>query len=306
MIPPSALLPKVDDAPRVGLESFDQLWFQVAGTRCNLECAHCFNESGPRSRAFGPLGLEQVLAALEESAALGVREVFFTGGEPFLNRDLPRMVEAALQRGPATVLTNATVLPSRAISALQAADARSRYSLEVRVSLDGESAERNDPIRGRGTFERVLAGFSRLHRAGFLPILTVTRTWEDAETLDVLARLREVLRSRGCERPRIKLLPRLRIGREAERTGSYPSCARVSREMLQGFDTANLLCSRARVVTDRGIWVCPILVMAPDARLGGTLAEAIGRDYALAHRACHTCYLHGAICSNFPDPANAG
>jgi hypothetical protein len=50
-------------------------------------------------------------------------------------------------------------------------------------------------------------------------------------------------------------------------------------------------------VTDRGIYVCPILLDAPDARLGATL-EVAQRGFALRHGACYTCYLYGAICTN--------
>jgi hypothetical protein len=50
-------------------------------------------------------------------------------------------------------------------------------------------------------------------------------------------------------------------------------------------------------VTDRGVYVCPILIEAPGARLGDTLAEAL-RPYALRHNACYTCYQYGALCAN--------
>jgi hypothetical protein len=68
--------------------------------------------------------------------------------------------------------------------------------------------------------------------------------------------------------------------------------------MMRGFDVTQLLCSSGRVVTDRGIYVCPILVDEPDAKLGSTLEEA-SRPYGLGHRACHTCWLNGAICTNY-------
>ncbi len=48
--------------------------------------------------------------------------------------------------------------------------------------------------------------------------------------------------------------------------------------MITGFDTARLICSTARMVTDRDVWVCPILLDAPDARMGGYLPQSLG-DY---------------------------
>jgi MoaA/NifB/PqqE/SkfB family radical SAM enzyme len=58
------------------------VWFQITGTRCNLACRHCFNASGPRDPWLPPLGVDVVRRHLAEAEALGVREVYLTGGEP--------------------------------------------------------------------------------------------------------------------------------------------------------------------------------------------------------------------------------
>src|SRR5436309_14283195 len=124
-------------APEVALAHLDDLWFQVAGTLCNLTCNHCFISCSPHNHSFGFLDLETVRRALEESVALGVKEYYFTGGEPFLNPDMVSILELTLQYGPATVLTNATVFKEDWLSRLERAESASPYSLEFRVSLDG-------------------------------------------------------------------------------------------------------------------------------------------------------------------------
>lgn len=294
---------RVCEAPQVALSSLDELWFQVAGTRCNLQCAHCFISCSPHNRNYDFLTLEDVLRGLEVGQRYGVREYYFTGGEPFLHPRLVEMLKATLRVGPATVLTNATVLKAEWLSELAAAEQASLYSLEFRVSLDGPSPEINDPIRGPGTFDRAIAGLRKLVAAGFLPIITMTRTWEMEEDETILARFREVLAERaGYRRARLKILPRLQIGAEAQRTCGYGPAERVTAEMLEGFDRSHLLCDHARVITDRGVAVCPILLDFPDALLGRDVDEAVNRSFALRHGACYTCYLHGAICSN---PASA-
>ena len=77
----------------------------------------------------------------------------------------------------------------------------------------------------------------------------------------------------------------------------YLDDERVTLEMMDGFDAGLLLCSHARLVSDRGVHVCPILLEAPDALLALTLGEAL-RPYALRHHACYTCYQYGSICAN--------
>jgi AdoMet-dependent heme synthase len=284
-------------APVVPLAHLDDLWFQVAGTLCNLECRHCFISCSPRNHTFGFLDLESVRRRLEESVRLGVKEYYFTGGEPFLNREMVDILELTLQYGPATVLTNGTVLRDEWLVRLRQAEAACPYSLEFRLSIDGYTAEQNDPIRGPGTFDRALRGVRQLIAHGFLPIITVTQVGNDDDPARLFDGFVRLLKANGYDRPRIKLLPTLRIGAEALRVRGYHEEECVTPEMMEGFDQGHLVCNHSRIVTDRGIYVCPILIEAADARLGTTLQEAL-TGYPLRHRACYTCYQYGAICAN--------
>jgi molybdenum cofactor biosynthesis enzyme MoaA len=284
-------------APVIALAHLDDLWFQVAGTRCNLACTHCFISCSPYNRSFGFLDLPAVERALEESIALGVKEYYFTGGEPFLHPDMPAILEMTLRYGPATVLTNGTLFKDDALCRLRAAEDASIFSLEFRVSMDGFTPAENDAVRGAGTFERILDGVRQLLARGFLPILTVTRTRDDEDDGRLFTGFVELLRANGYARPRIKILPTLRIGAEVRRHRGYSENERVTRAMMADFDPALLLCNHSRIVTERGVFVCPILIESAGARLGSTLAEALG-PARLNQQACHTCYLHGALCAN--------
>ena len=97
-------------APSVPLLALDTLWFQVAGTLCNIECTHCFISCSPKNHSHEMMTLADVERSLSEARALGVREYYFTGGEPFMNRDILPILEATLAQGPATVLTNGMLL----------------------------------------------------------------------------------------------------------------------------------------------------------------------------------------------------
>ena len=287
----------VESTPAIELRSLDELWFQVAGTVCNLTCNHCFISCSPHNHSFEFLSLENVEAALRESAEHGVREYYFTGGEPFLNPELLPMLKRTLEYGPATVLTNGTVLKPEWLKELRAAEDAAGFSLEFRVSIDGPTAEINDPVRGDGTFVRAIKGVSLLCEHGFLPIITMTQTWDDADSLKILQTFRDVLKQHGCDRPRLKILPRLKIGAEENRTEGYADTERITAEMMQDFDRDQLLCHHSRVITNRGVYVCPILLESKKARMGDTLSESLGA-FPLNEGACYTCYQYGAICTN--------
>jgi molybdenum cofactor biosynthesis enzyme MoaA len=239
----------------------------------------------------------EVRPYLDEAASLGVKDFYFTGGEPFLNRELPEILKDTLRIGPATVLTNATLITRVRAEELARLGAASRYSLEARVSLDGLTPETNDPIRGEGSFEAALLGLRELARAGFHPIITATQTWGDAEDPLLRERFHGFLGELGLSRPRLKILPLFRIGREAARTHGYAPAERLTEEHMRGFDPWTLQCSSSRMVTSRGVYVCPILIDSPGARMGATLRETM-QPFPLAHGACHTCWATGASCRN--------
>lgn len=289
-------------APLIEISHLDHLWFQVSGTLCNLTCHHCFISCSPQNDSFGYLSLADVRRQLEQSVALGVKEYYFTGGEPFLNKEMVPILVETLGYGPATVLTNGTVLKEEWLRTLAAAEQESLFSLEFRVSIDGFSPETNDPIRGEGTFDRAIQGVSRLVQFGFLPIITAARTWPIEQDEQVIGKFVQVLRDAGYERPRLKLLPTLHLGAEAERTHGYRESERVTSEMLVEYDKSQLICEHSRIVTDRGVHVCPILIDSDDSLLGQTLESSL-TPYRLDHGACLTCYQYGAICSN---PSSSG
>jgi AdoMet-dependent heme synthase len=169
--------------------------------------------------------------------------------------------------------------------------------LEFRVSIDGFSPETNDPIRGEGTFDRAMRGVMQLVEHDFLPIITAARTWPDEEESRVVGSFERMLKNSGYSRPRLKILPTLHLGAEEQRTCGYRATERVTREMMDGYDASQLVCEHSRIVTDRGVHVCPILIESPDSLLGESLEQA-AIPFRLAHGACLTCYQYGAICSN--------
>jgi len=73
------------------------VWLEITG-KCQLECVHCYADSGPQG-AHGTMATEDWVAVIGQVAALGARMVQFIGGEPTLHGALPDLVGHALGRG---------------------------------------------------------------------------------------------------------------------------------------------------------------------------------------------------------------
>ena len=167
-------------------DRLSELWLHV-NDFCNLSCAHCLVSSGP-DRSQG-LPTARLLDAIDQGVALGAQRFFFTGGEPLARQDaleLSRRIVAEHER-ELVILTNGTLFKGDRLDGL-AALAGDR--LRVQISLDGASAETNDPIRGTGTFERIAEGIRTAVAAGLRPSVTMVllqRTLGDVDALVKLA-----------------------------------------------------------------------------------------------------------------------
>jgi uncharacterized Fe-S cluster-containing radical SAM superfamily protein len=282
--------------PEQPLLHLDALWIQVAGTLCNLSCTHCFVSCGPGDLHHPLMSREEVRSRVAEGLALGAREFYFTGGEPFMHPEMLAILEDTLACGPCSVLTNGTLFTRQRLEGLRRLSEASRYALELRVSLDGWDAEGHDGFRGAGSFERTLEGLRGLEWHGLLPIVTVTQH-EDEDPLRFRERYMAMLLGAGLTRPRLKVLPMFLLGREKHRTRDYAGIETLRDLPEAAFDPARLQCGSCRAVTAKGVFVCPLLVDEPDGRLGDRLDQALA-PYRLRHGACYTCYVTGMTCGN--------
>jgi uncharacterized Fe-S cluster-containing radical SAM superfamily protein len=293
---PRALTTNAGGCPEQPFLGLDTLWIQVAGTLCNLSCTHCFVSCGPDATRHALMSRAEVAARVAEAAGMGVREIYLTGGEPFLNPELEAIVGDTLAVAPVTILTNGTLLTPARVEWLARWTRRARYSLELRVSLDGTDAATHDAFRGAGSWGRTMAGLRSLCAAGLSPIVTLTRPVH-VDAAELATRARAALLAEGIAAARLKLLPLFTLGREVTRPGHAAPLPALATLPPEAFDPHRLQCGSCRAVTSRGVFVCPLLVDEPGGRMGDTLADST-RAFPLTHAACSTCWATGMTCAN--------
>lgn len=287
----------VEKPPKLPLRQLDVLWLQVAGTRCNIACRHCFISCGPKDERHAFMTVAQVRAALDEALRQGVREYYMTGGEPFLHADLHEMVAMTLEQGPLTILTNGILIDDAEAEWIAETQQTAAYSFDIRVSLDGSTAAQNDPIRGKGTFAKITAGIRTLAEHGVNPIITVTDVYDGMGSAAGRASFLAFLRETGLEKPRLKFLTPFLLGREARRNRDYREDERLVEGDLLPEEYETLQCATSRMVTADGVYPCPLLINDPAARMGETLADGL-RSIRLSQAACYTCHISGVTCRN--------
>ncbi|MGH6831905.1 MAG: radical SAM protein, partial [Methyloceanibacter sp.] len=162
---------KGEKRARVALTALRTLWINT-GSICNITCRNCYIESSPDNDRLAYITRAEAGAYLDEIArgAWPVREIGFTGGEPFMNPDIIEMLGDALARGfSVLVLTNALqpMLRPRIRDGLTALRDAYGSCLVMRVSLDHYSKRLHEEERGAGTFDKTVEGIDWLAREGF-------------------------------------------------------------------------------------------------------------------------------------------
>jgi MoaA/NifB/PqqE/SkfB family radical SAM enzyme len=285
--------------PEVPLKELETLWMQVGGTLCNLECTHCFISCGPKNDTIAMMTLAQVEERLRESRELGVKDYYITGGEVFINPEIFEILAAILGYGPLDALTNGTQITSEKAKRLRSIQDASKYPLRFRVSMEHFDEDKNNAIRGKNAYRKAIAGMVCLAEAGFSPILTVTRTWEKERDSEMESKFVEFVRKSGVMQPQIKILPGFLLGQLAENERDYSQDEYVTEKCFEDFDITQLQCATSRMATGEGVYVCPILVDNPAARMGDTLGHTL-RPFPLSHSACYTCRVTGMTCKSSP------
>ena len=129
------------------------------------------------------LGTDNVKRLVTEAIELGFTDVFFTGGEPFILKDIYEMLSFSSARVRTTVLTNAMILRGSRLDRLAEI---ANDNLIIQVSLDGGNAEDHDYYRGRGLVEKAVEGIKLLLGRGFRVYLSTTETPINTQRLEAV------------------------------------------------------------------------------------------------------------------------
>jgi uncharacterized Fe-S cluster-containing radical SAM superfamily protein len=298
----SLVTAKGEERAHVALKALDTLWFNT-GTLCNLTCQNCYIESSPRNDRLVYLSAAEVSSYLDEIErnGHGTRLIGFTGGEPFMNRDLPAMLEDVLSRGlKAMVLTNAMKPMHRMKPALLGLLARHGKNLTLRVSVDHYGRALHEAERGARSWKPTIDGLVWLARAGF-DVHVAGRRFSDETEEQVRAGYARLFAELGVaidagSPVSLVLFP------EMDAAVDVPEITTACWGILKK-SPDSVMCASARMVVKRkgaerpAVVACTLLPYDPQFELGNTLADSIGA-VRLNHPHCAKfCVLGGAACS---------
>ncbi len=288
----------------VALSRPETLWFNT-GTLCNITCVNCYIESSPTNDALVYISADEVSDYLGQIEQRGwpVKEIAFTGGEPFMNPEMIEMARRSLARGyKVLILTNAMRPMMRKTVQAGLLELLKEYGdrLSLRISVDHWGAELHDKERGKGSFAIMLKGMEWLRDAGFTMTVAGRTVWGESEEQSRQGYARFFAENRFDIDPLSAadtvLFP------EMDETVDVPEITTDCWGILNK-SPQEVMCSSSRMVVKRkgadapAVLACTLLPYAPEFELGQTLAEA-EKEVSLNHPHCAKfCVLGGASCS---------
>ena len=165
---------KIEDIPtKISREKYAPrtVHFDIT-TKCNLKCIYCYatDRLSPRKE----LTTKQILRLLNELAELDTWTIVISGGEPFLRRDIFKILghinELEIM---VSILTNGTLITDNVAKKLASFD-----NLQmIQVSLDSYNPEHHELHRGvKGVYEKTLNGIKNLKKYGITPDIEIVVT----------------------------------------------------------------------------------------------------------------------------------
>lgn len=159
------------------------VFWDITG-ECNLRCVHCYNFEGKHHE--NELSTPEVKRSLEEMSGFGVKNISFSGGEPFARKDMPEIIQHAAGLGFDTVgvSTNGILLDRDIVRNLTAP------KLNIQISIDGDDSNTHDMMRGvKGAFESAIHSIRILLEEGVNTSVCTTATKLNVERIPGIIRL---------------------------------------------------------------------------------------------------------------------
>ncbi|MBT6492800.1 MAG: radical SAM protein [Deltaproteobacteria bacterium] len=275
-----------------------ELWFHT-GTKCNLACDFCLEGSSPSDKRLLTPKLNEIKPFIDEALALGVEQFSFTGGEPFLAKDIIDILDYASRFKPCLVLTNGTDPLVKRFEALLALQKKNQHPISFRISIDSADKKTHDQGRGTGSFAKAFIGMRLLHNHGFN--VSLARHMSKEENTDLVEQAyQDLFELNGLPRDtHMVAFP------DFLTPGSLPNVPEISTHCMTRYQNEvqrkNYMCANSKMIIKKGnamqVYACTLVDDDDDYFLANTLVESMNKNINLKHHRCYSCFAFGASCS---------
>ncbi|MDH3977374.1 MAG: radical SAM protein [Gammaproteobacteria bacterium] len=277
--------------------TLDELWFHT-GTACNLSCPFCLEGSTPGDTRLDRISLADAKPFIDEAVTLGVKQFSFTGGEPFIVRDIINILAYAAEHRPCLVLTNGTDAVLKRLHHIKRL-VDTKHPIAFRISIDFADEARHDAGRGVGNFKRALKSIWCLNKLGF-PVSVARQMEADEDTEQVDQKFRVLFREYELpDNLKIIAFPDFDI------PDSHRDVPAVTEDCMTRYQTEatrqEFMCAFSKMIIKKDnqmrVYACTLVDDDDYYDMGGTLTESLEEQVRMRHHRCYSCFKFGSSCS---------
>lgn len=108
----------------------EELWINTNNS-CPLSCKHCLVDGGTETTS--PMTTVELKKLVDEAIELGTKRIYFTGGDPFLRKDILTLIDYVAAKVQLVVLTSGVLIRQATATRMKSA---ANNNLMLQVSLE--------------------------------------------------------------------------------------------------------------------------------------------------------------------------
>ena len=280
-------------------KKINTLWFNT-GTLCNIECKNCYIESSPKNDRLVYLTFDEVKLFIDEAIDnnLKTKEIGFTGGEPFMNKDILKMVDYAFEKKFKVLILSNAMKPM--LNKKEELLKLRHPNLTIRVSIDHYNKTKHEEVRGKGTYEVMMKGLNWLSQNNFNFALATRLLWDESEN-NLRQNFQEFINTYQLNLDAFsneQLVTFAEMDEKIDTPEITTDCWGILNK-----DPNDIMCSWSRMVVKKkgskkpSVIACTLLPYDEEFDLGESLTNSLQKIY-LNHKHCSKfCVLGGSSCS---------
>lgn len=279
-------------SPKSELISFDSLFIELSMKACNLKCKHCYIDFKNEKNTKNFIHIDKIKEALFDLKSENIKFIHLTGAEPMLHPDFNSILRLCLKNSSTVIHTNGYSINDKKARFLKKVEEENKKGNELilKLSLEHYDERTNDEIRGRGSYRKCLHSIQSLLKYGFNPIVTVVNHFnEDENTLkNNIGKVFDTI-DFTTDDMNINIVPLIRKNEDCKT------------EINVDKPYTNLDCSHSRILTQSGVYNCPLTTDDYRGRSGGNFKD-YSKTAMLETPSCTYCMsknriLFGLDCS---------
>lgn len=262
-------------APVVELTEFNNLFIELTAKNCNQRCKHCYIDFPLSKNVKDFISIDKIRCALSDTKNDNIQVIYLTGAEPMTHPDFNTILRLCLKRASVCICTNATFINEKKARFLKKVEDESTNEIIFKLSIDHYNEIKNDDIRGRGAYRQTLNAIKSLIKYNFNPILSIVNYYNEDEKV-LVEEFNKLCSKIGFETTDFNFQINKYYNKYKPASDDF--------ELKSGdFD-----CKKGRVLTDKGVYVCPFLANDHRGRMGSDFKD-FSRKMYLETGFCVTC-----------------